>query len=298
MMNHLISQYKQLLDLHDATFLLIEHEDAMVAIVYRVALRSGKEYVLKICSRVGDYRREIYFLKCFENKIPVPHIVQLIEPEKDIHGAILMECLPGHLLNHADMNDKLAYEIGTILAKIHSTKTKGYGDLIQPEQLSLDPRVPFALKFEEGLDECKNHLPVSIIDQCHAIFERHLNLLTVVDGPCVVHLDFRPGNLIVFNGDIQGVIDWSSGRGSFAEEDFSPIEYGEWFSSHSYKETFLAGYGTIRPVPHYLELMPLLLFSKTIAIIGFTVKRGTWDGRDSRLYQLYRQRLEEFLKSF
>lgn len=79
-MNHLIAQYKQLLDLQDSRFFLIEHEDAMVAVVYKVTTTSGKEYILKICSRHGDYLRESHFLKLFESKIPVPRIIQLVEP--------------------------------------------------------------------------------------------------------------------------------------------------------------------------------------------------------------------------
>ena len=295
-MHHLIAHYKQLLDLQDSRFSLIEHENAMVAVVYKVITISGKEYVLKICSHQGDYLRESYFLKFFEGKIPVPRIIQLVEPEKDIHGAILMECLPGNLLNVTEINEKLAYEIGGILAKIHATKTQGHGDITQPNQLSIDPRIPFTLKFEEGIDECKDHLPGSLIDQCRIAFDRQINLLSGADGPCIVHRDFRPGNVMLFNNQIQGVIDWSSGRGGFAEEDFSPIEQGEWSQSH--KKALLTGYASIRPIPHYLELMPLLRLSKAIGVIGFTVKRGTWNGTHSRLYQWNRQHLEELLKGF
>ncbi len=157
-MNYLIAQYKQLLNLEDSRFSLIEHEDAMVAVVYKVTTASEKECVLKICARQEDYLRESYFLKLFADKIPVPRIVQLVKPGKEIHGAILMECLPGNLLNVTDINEKLAYETGCILAKIHATKTQGYGDLAQPNQLSVDPRIPFTLKFEEGIDECKEHI--------------------------------------------------------------------------------------------------------------------------------------------
>ncbi len=297
-MNHLIAKYKQLLDLQDSRFALIEHEDAMVAVVYKVTVASGKEYVLKICSRQGDYLRESYFLKSFEGKIPVPRIIQLVEPKADIHGAILMECLPGNLLNVADINEKFAYEIGCILAKIHATKTEGYGDLTQPNELSLDPCIPFTLKFEEGLDECKDHLPGGLIDQCRLAFDRQINLLSKADGPCIVHRDFRPGNVIVFNNQIQGVIDWSSGRGGFAEEDFCPIEQDEWSQNHSNKKALLTGYASIRPIPNYPELMPFLRLSKAIGVIGFTVKRGTWNSTHSRLYQWNRQHLEELLKGF
>lgn len=297
-MNHLIAQYKQLLDLQDSKFSLIEHEDAMVAVVYKVTTASGKDYVLKICSRRGDYLRETYFLRSFEGKIPVPRIIHLVEPEADIHGAILMECLPGNFLNVTDINEKLAYEIGCILAKIHATKTQGYGDLTQTNQLSVDPRIPFTLKFEEGIDECKDHLPSSLIDQCRIAFDRQIDLLSGVDGPCVVHRDFRPGNVMVFDNQIQGVIDWSSGRGGFAEEDFSPIELGEWFQIHAYKKALLSGYASVRSIPHYRGLISLLILSKAIAVIGFTVKRETWETRDLKIYRHHRSLLENLLKQF
>ena len=74
-MNYLIAQYKQLLNLEDSRFSLIEHEDAMVAVVYKVTTASEKECVLKICARQEDYLRESYFLKLFADKIPVPRIV-------------------------------------------------------------------------------------------------------------------------------------------------------------------------------------------------------------------------------
>lgn len=287
-----------MLDLKDSKFSLIEHEDAMVAVVYKVIRASAKEYVLKICSRLGDYLRETYFLRIFEGKIPVPRIIQLVDPKPDIYGAILMECLSGNLLNIADINEKLAYEIGCILAKIHATKTQGHGDLTQPNQLSVDPRIPFTLKFEEGIDECKDHLPGALINQCRIAFDRQIDLLAGMDGPCIVHRDFRPGNVMVFNNQIQGVIDWSSGRGGFAEEDFSSIEQGEWFQNHAHKKALLTGYASIRPIPHYLELMSLLSLSKAIGVIGFTVKLKTWDSTHSRLYQWNRRHLEELLKNF
>lgn len=62
----------------------------------------------------------------------------------------------------------------------------------------------------------------------HPMIDTHINLLDSVDGPCIVHRDFRPGNIIVNEGKIQGIIDWAGARASFVEEDFCPLEFGEW----------------------------------------------------------------------
>lgn len=295
-MDPLISRYKELTSLQRADFVLIDHEDAMVATVFKVTQPNGEELILKVCSRAGDYFRESYFLHHFSEKIPVPQVIQLVPPKDDLHGAILMKFLPGKLLNTGELTDELCYKIGSILGTIHLDRVKGYGDLTQPDHLNSDPRLHFTMKFEEGLEECINHLPASLLERCRKYYDKHVDLLIAADGPCVVHRDFRPGNIIAHNGKLEGIIDWSSARGGFAEEDFCPLEFGEWFTNSSYKNSFLAGYGNIRKIPHYQVMMPLLRLSRAIATIGFTVKRGSWKDKGARIYQSNRQHLESFLQ--
>lgn len=59
--------------------------------------------------------------------------------------------------------------------------------------------------------------------------------------------------------------------------------FGEWPSDC--KSSFLEGYASIRRVPDYKSVMPLLRLSRGIAAVGFTVKRGTWESKNSKLYQ-------------
>jgi Ser/Thr protein kinase RdoA (MazF antagonist) len=292
----MISTYKQLLNLQNATFSRIDHEDAMVAVVYKIIQPSGKQLILKICDRPNDYLRELYFLKHFAGMLPVPQIIQTVESTEKIHGAILMEYLPGTLLRAEDLTESLAYEIGRCLAMIHLERLSGYGDPIQGD-LNLHPRVYFTSKFEEGLEECKPRLPVNLIEQCLAYYKANLDLLAAVDGPCMVHRDFRPGNLIVNDGKLQGIIDWAGARASFAEEDLCTLEHGEWSNNTHSIKPLLAGYASIRPVPDYIRLAPFLRLNKAIATIGFTVKRGTWASTASRLYQYNRQFLETFFEA-
>ena len=293
-MDKLIPLYQQRLNLQGATFSRIDHEDAMVATVYRVTQPNGAQLILKICTRLKDYLCEVYFLKHFADKIPVPRIIQVVPPDTGIHGAILMQCLPGELLKIADFSEALAYEMGSWLARIHLNRTAGYGDLTQPQTLSPDPRVHFTLKFEEGFEECSSHLPKALLEQCRRYYDSHVDLLSSADGPCIVHRDFRPGNILVQDGKLQGIIDWSSARASFAEEDFCPLEHYEWSTHSTNKRSFLDGYASIRPVPDYSAMMPLLRLSKAFATIGFMVKRGTWNSIHARVYQLNRQFLETF----
>lgn len=289
-MDDLIDFYRRKLNLTNAIFTHIDHEDAMVAAVFKISQRGCSDLILKVCSRKGDFLRESYFLNHFAGKIPVPKIIQLIEQEAGLDAAVLMECVQGDLLKSETVTKALASEIGSILASIHLEHAEGYGDMTEPSHLSGDPRIPFMMKFEEGLEECQGHLPESLLKTCRWHFDKNIDLLLSADGPCVIHRDFRPGNIIAFEGKVQGIIDWSSGRGGFAEEDFCLLEFGEW--SAGCKDSFLEGYASIRKVPDYKSMMPLLRLSRAVAAVGFTVKRGTWESRNSKLYQFNLNHLE------
>ncbi len=297
-MDNLITLYQQRLNLQGDTFSRIDHDDAMIGVVYKITEKTGAQLILKICPRASDYLREVYFLRFFADRLPVPHIRQVVEPEEEISGAILMECLRGTSLQSTDFTDGIAYEIGSLLGRIHLNRVAGYGDLTQPHDLSSDPRTYFTRKYEEGFTECSGHLPKALLEQCRSYYDTHLDLLSSVDGPCIIHRDFRAGNIIVHDGKIQGIIDWSSARASFAEEDFCPLEHGEWPMQKSSKRSFLAGYASIRPVPHYEAIMPLLRLSRALAAVGFTVKSGTSESIHARVYQSERYFLETFFQRF
>lgn len=289
-MDDVISAYKERLNLQKAHFTYIDHEDAMVAAVFKITQSGSPDLILKVCSRKGNFLRESYFLSRFAGRIPVPRIIQLIEPEEGMDGAVLMEYIEGALLKTEAVTSALAWEVGSLLASIHLEHAEGYGDLTDPDHLSADPRIPFTMKFEEGIEECKGHLPERLLETCRCYFDKDIDLLLSADGPCVIHRDFRPGNLIAAHGKVQGVIDWSSARGGFAEDDFCPLEFGEWPAGC--KSSFLEGYASIRKVPDYKSMMPLLRLSRAVAAVGFTVKRGTWESRNSKLYQFNRRHLE------
>ena len=289
-----ITYYQEKFGLQTASFSLIDHQDAIVATTYRVTQSNGKELILKISDKKRHYSSEFYFLKLLSNKLPIPHIVNTLPPKREIRGAILMEYLPGSLLKPSEMTTSLAHELGQSLARIHLSRFPGYGDPTQGQLITDDPKEHFTFKFEEGLEECKNHLPSHVLNASQCYYHSHLNLLSSVDGPCAVHRDFRPGNLIVHNGKLKGVIDWAGARVSFAEEDFCFIEHGDWLKK--YRDTFYLGYSSIRQLPHYLPLIPFLRLNKAIATIGFLVKRDTWETTDRHLYQFNRQILEDIVK--
>lgn len=288
-------KYQDLLKLNDeALFIKIDHDEAMVATVYKIADHNSSSWILKICESPFDYANEVYFLNYFSGQIPVPKVVGTVPPCKKILGAVLMEYLPGNLLTPSTITKEISFEIGRSLAKIHENKTTVFGYLNRNQELNSNPILHFKAKFEEGIGECKGHLPEKIISQSLDYFNKSMHLLEKVDGPCIIHRDFRPGNIIIHQNRLSGIIDWSSARCSFAEDDFCSIEHGEWGDFNGHKSLFLSGYESIRAIPNYNAIMPLLRLNRAIAVIGFTVKKSTWNNIHARPYNFNRQYIDLF----
>ncbi|MCB1111600.1 MAG: aminoglycoside phosphotransferase family protein [Chlamydiales bacterium] len=286
--------YKKQFTLQAATFNHIDHADAIIAEVYKVVTPDNIPFILKICPRADDYFREVFFLHRLKNCIPVPHIIDTIEPSSSHFGAILMECVKGKILEDGDWSSDLSFEIGVALAHLHNNRTEGYGDLTEPKALARYPDPYFNDKFQEELDECRGHLPDRLIEKCSAYLNTCRNLLAGVDGPCIVHRDFRPGNMLIWQGKLQGVIDWSSARSGFAEQDFCSIEHFKWAPDQKYKKAFFDGYSSVRPIPNYQLIMPLLQLGRALAVIGYTVQSNTWNSSNKNLYAFNRKFLDSF----
>lgn len=77
MMDNLAFKYQAILNLKNAQFLRIEHGCGLVAVVYKIIQPNAAQLVLKVCPNAQDYFREVYFLKMFKGKLPVPHVLQI-----------------------------------------------------------------------------------------------------------------------------------------------------------------------------------------------------------------------------
>lgn len=290
-----LNLYAREFNLDSPKFVRINHNDAIIAQVYQVLLpRQPSRFILKVCPQVEDYFREVFFLKKLYGSLRVPQIISKYDPSDGHFGAVLMQELAGELLKRDDWSDDLAFEIGCALAHIHDHQAEMYGDLANQKALIKSPNQYFNEKFEEELKECRGHLPESLIEKCASYLSKFQTHLANVDGPCLVHRDFRPGNILVYTGKLQGIIDWSGARAGFAEQDFCSLEHFQWIPSMEYKKVFLKGYSSIRPVPNYERLMPLLQVGRALAVIGYTVKSDTWNNRNASLYAFNRDFLEKF----
>jgi hypothetical protein len=89
---------------------------------------------------------------------------------------------------------------------------------------------------------------------------------------------YKPGNIMIEDSHIRGLIDWEITKFYFAEEDFAQMEYLVWEQYPETKTAFLDGYRSIRKLPDFVSFMPLLRVDKALGAIGFTIARKTWKG--------------------
>ena len=75
---------------------------------------------------------------------------------------------------------------------------------------------------------------------------------------------------------------------------FSPLELNEWSKETKLKKAFLNGYASIRPIPEYNLIIPLLLMNRAFSTIGFTLKKGTWNTVNAMAYETNFKYLEAF----
>lgn len=137
-------KYQELLNLNEDTlFIKIDHDEGMVATVYKVLEQNGRSCILKICESPFDYANEVYFPGYFSEQISVPKMISTVPPREENFGAVLMEYLPGDLLTPHTITKQIAFEIGKSLAIIHENKTNGFGYLNRNFRVKLRPYFAF-----------------------------------------------------------------------------------------------------------------------------------------------------------
>jgi len=292
-----IKKYLEKLELEVSKVEKIDNEETLSSDVYKLTLKDNTCLILKIMFNEKRLKRESFFLKKVKGHILVPNIISIIRPNGKYKGAILMECLSGKIAAAYDLSDDLSFNMGMLLAKLHKIPCDFYGDITDEKFLSptLQSGV-FILKtyFNKSFKECENHLDMSLLKKIEKFFYKKINEIKYLDGPCITHRDFKPGNIIIENDQIRGLIDWEIARNNFAEEDFSQMEYLVWDKYPDKKKAFLEGYRSIRKVPDIDFIMPVLRICKSLGTIGFTIERNTWDNKHKNIFETNLNYLQKF----
>jgi Ser/Thr protein kinase RdoA (MazF antagonist) len=272
----------------------ISHKDSLSSDVFRIDLKNEKSVILKVFFKEEKWKREIYFLKLLKDHIKVPKIFKTIPPEKDQKPALLMEFLEGEVIFLEKLTNDISFKLGELLATLHKFPTKKYEDIAIKTKNPMDGKKLFEESFQEHFLECKNHLSTKLLKKIEDFHNSNIEKFENVDGPCVVHRDFRPGNVLAKDKSIVGLIDFENTLFSFAEEDFSQMEHLVWEKHPETKKFFLKGYERIRKLPDFERVLPLLRINRALGSIGFTIERNTLKTTHKFVYE---ENLE-FLNNF
>jgi aminoglycoside phosphotransferase (APT) family kinase protein len=249
--------------------------------VRRIVLPDGGRLILKIPYSRQKLLRELTALRALQPSLPVPLVVDAWVPEDDDHqngGAMLLSHMPGAVIEDPVTPD-LARKLGVLLGLLHTHRLPWYGEAFEPA----DPAAQnwwevVHRRFEDWLRFCEGVVAESLLRRAVAAYESLCADLPEPDGPCWVHADFRPGNILVSDAHVTGLIDFESARGGSADYDFVKISLEVWDAVPGTQEAFLSGYDSVRPHPEIRRTLTLYQLHNAVGGLAWCVRRT--DTRD------------------
>jgi aminoglycoside phosphotransferase len=252
-------------------------EESYSSAVRILTLGSGERVVLKVPFVQRKLFRELYALQYLQGSMPVPRVLDCWIRDDGSPGALLLSLLPGRVITGV-VSVELAFALGALLGRLHTHSLEWYGDIYEPvEESSVGWWAVLRRIFERWQPLCVNVLPEDLFQRAQGRYAELYASLPEPDGPCWVHFDYRPGNVLVQGTRITGLIDFESARGGAGGLDFVKIWNEVWDVWPGTKEAFLRGYASVRPLP---ELERSLLFYRlhnAFGGIAWCVKRSRID---------------------
>ncbi|WP_225983655.1 MULTISPECIES: phosphotransferase family protein [Bacillaceae] len=250
-----------------------EVEDSFSSNVYKCKLLRGATVFIKIPYTKLKFQRELEAYELLKGRIAIPDMLNCWFGDEKYPGAFLLSELKGQTLT-AEASAGAMYEVGAIHASIHSIQLSPKKELtaIQNEFPNWSDFLEskfysFAVDVRDVLDE---HLYEQAIEK----FEIMKRQLPAPDGPSLVHMDFRPANIIVDDNQVSGIIDFESVRFGSTEIDFTKIYRDILSCDHTLYQAYKEGYKSIRPLIDLDIVLPFYRFTDAFNSIGWCKKRG------------------------
>lgn len=248
-------------------------EDSHGSTVYKCDLLNGETVYIKIPYSKLKFQRELEAYRILEGNVAIPKMLDHWDGDEDCIGAFLLSRLPGKPLT-SQASPKLAFQVGVLQASIHNVKPTNSQKIewIQNEFSSWS-------KFVEGhfysfAEDVKEVLDERLYKQAIQKFENMKKQLPIPDGPSLIHMDFRPANIIVDGDKISGVIDFESVRFGSTEIDFTKINRDFLSLDQTLYLAYKEGYNSIRPLINLENILPFYQFTDAFNSIGWCNRRG------------------------
>jgi Ser/Thr protein kinase RdoA (MazF antagonist) len=247
------------------------------SLVRILTLENGERLVLKVPFVQRKLHRELYAIQHLQDDLPVPQVVDYWIQDDGGPGALLLSLLPGTVISGA-VSSELAYALGVLLGRLHTHGLERYGDVYETaERSSLGWWATLRRTFDGWRPLCAEVMPRDLFQRTLDRYAELYASLPEPDGPCWVHFDYRPGNVLVQGKRITGLIDFESSRGGSGGLDFTKIQNEVWEVWPGTREAFLRGYGSVRPVPELDRALPFYTLHNAFGGIAWCVRRSSID---------------------
>lgn len=248
--------------------------DSYSSTVYKLQLVNKHYVYIKIPYTKEKLKREYDVLTKVHGLIDVPKVLNYWEGNDFTTGAFLLEAIPGVPCS-GEINEDLAFNIGISHAKMHAVPVSLLEDENNIEKIEPEQWRAFVVK---KLNYFKAYAKKSMSENLFATSINHientLSKLPNPDGPALIHMDFRPGNILVNQNRVTGIIDFESARMGSTEIDFTKVNRDIWTKYPGTKEAYTTGYNSIRPMIDLQKILPFYAFYDAFCSVGWGEVRG------------------------
>jgi fructosamine-3-kinase len=251
-----------------------------------------KIYNNKIKTKIGYKLAHLYpFL--LSNNIPVPTVIKYDDSLKlikypyliitEIKGKMLCDVIDN--MNNSDKNS-FYYELGKILAKIHSITFDKFGETFDGKTIQkyseANNKGPFdnwkdihkeMIKYR--LSIFKNSKFEDLIEPITSWFKKNSNLIDYAITPRLLHIDLNQKNIFVKNNQISGIIDFDDAFIGHNEEELMRTEGANFSDNKKLKKYFFKGYTEIIKLDNkYEQRRRYYYFARLLVHVNCMVQFG------------------------
>lgn len=248
-------------------------EDSHSSTVYRCTLNNGENVFLKIPYTKLKFQRELEAYEILKGSVSIPELLDYWTGDEECPGAFLLSELKGKPLT-TEASPTVAFQVGVLQAKMHTIQPPA-GQVLTGIQNEFPNWLNFIeQQFYSFAEDVKDVLDDQLYKQAIEKFEKMKQHLPPPDGPSFVHMDFRPGNIIVDGNNVSGMIDFESVRFGSTEIDFTKLYRDFLRFDPSFYKAYQEGYNSIRPLIDLEIVLPFYRFTDAFNSIGWCKRRG------------------------
>lgn len=195
---------------------------------YKIQIDSGT-FVLRLYARDRAHcKMEKAIHELIDKNVTTPRLIYANDTSEPWAYSIF-EFIPGKHISEVSINDKnsLSYELGHLLASIHSFKFPQAGlfgngiSIDQPFEKGSSPYYEEAFSVLSKGVNVRSRLGDKLADATLAFMQKHKEFFPVVkDNICLTHSDFKPVNLL-YSNDKVFALDWEFAHAGIGILDFA-----------------------------------------------------------------------------